>query len=256
VLNYSLAKVSICESKLQEDEKEEIQTQKAGGGTISNIFPSIPGLDPTATLCSPTDENLPPLEFIPSKSFQYGRTNLIFSPVVEILTSSDLKKNTQKCQKKRRKGNRKKLEVVKRANTPQCSKGIFPTVTRCVQCFVNHFPNSKFCKLATKLANLPDNVCKVKITILRYLDDSTRTICGGAYKKIQKTPKPESKQFKIDENLLNLIQDKTLFLETMLNCGYSVQDLYASSTDFKPIRLRGGANKDNNEGVKMVKKGN
>ena len=69
--------MSICESKLQEDEKEEIQTQKAGGGTISNIFPSIPGLDPTATLCSPTDENLPPLEFIPSKSFQYGQTNLI-----------------------------------------------------------------------------------------------------------------------------------------------------------------------------------
>ena len=77
VLNYSLAKVSICESKLHEDEKEEIQTQKAGGGTISNIFPSIPGLDPTATLRSPTDENLPPLEFIPSKSFQYGQTNLI-----------------------------------------------------------------------------------------------------------------------------------------------------------------------------------
>ena len=165
-------------------------------------------------------------------------------PVVEILTSSDLKKNTQKCQKKRRKGNRKKLEVVKRANTPQCSKGIFPTVTRCAQCFVNHFPHSKFCKWTTKLAILPDNVHKMRITILSYL----------ANKKIQKPPKPERKQFKIYDNVLSLIEDKTLFLETMLNCGYSVQDLYASSTDFKPIRLRGGANKDNNEGVTMVKK--
>ena len=128
-----MAKVGICESKLQEDEIEEMQRQEPATWTISNSFPSITGLDPTATLFSPIDENLAPLDFTNLKSFQYGQTNLIASPVIEILTSSDLKKNTQKCQKKRRKGKRKKLEFVKRANTPQCSKGIFPTVTRCVQ---------------------------------------------------------------------------------------------------------------------------
>ena len=66
-----MVKVSFCESKLQEDEKEEIQST----GSISS--PSIPGIDPTATLSSPTDENLAPLDFANSMLFQYGRTDLI-----------------------------------------------------------------------------------------------------------------------------------------------------------------------------------
>jgi hypothetical protein len=69
--------VNICESKFQEDGKEEKKRQKSGKGKISNNFPSIPGLDSTAKVSCPNDENLAPLASINTKIFQYGQTNFI-----------------------------------------------------------------------------------------------------------------------------------------------------------------------------------
>ena len=56
---------------------EEKKTQKSGKGLISNDVPSIPGLDSTANVSCPNDENLAPLASIHTKLLQYGQTNFI-----------------------------------------------------------------------------------------------------------------------------------------------------------------------------------
>ena len=62
---------------LKEDGNKERKRQKSEKGTISNSFPSIPGLDATAKVSCPNDENLAPLASITTKLIQYGQTNFI-----------------------------------------------------------------------------------------------------------------------------------------------------------------------------------
>ena len=69
--------MNICGSEFQEDGKEEKKRQKSGKGQTSNSFSVIPGLDSTAKVSCPNDENLAPLASIQTKLFQYGQTNFI-----------------------------------------------------------------------------------------------------------------------------------------------------------------------------------
>ena len=70
---------SVSESESPEAGKEENQRPKSRQRSSSNRFPSakpfIPGLDFSAKVCSPFDENLAPLNPNPPKTFQYGQTN-------------------------------------------------------------------------------------------------------------------------------------------------------------------------------------
>ena len=72
--------MNICESKFQEDGKDEKKREISEKGELSNRFSSIPGLDSTAKVGYPKDENLAPLASIQTKLFQYGQTNFISTP--------------------------------------------------------------------------------------------------------------------------------------------------------------------------------
>ena len=69
--------MNICESAFQEDGKDEKKKEISEKEKLSNRFPSIPGLNSTAKVDYPKDENLAPLASIQTKLFQYGQTNYI-----------------------------------------------------------------------------------------------------------------------------------------------------------------------------------